>query len=106
MIAKIETVHIDGRAVVRPRGELDLAAAPDLRAAGLAALHDHGPRITLDMRAVDLIDSVILGIILGLDRRCRTADGDLQLIHVHPRVVRLFALTRTEDLLNITPAVD
>lgn len=95
---------VGGRSVLKPRGELDLAAAPSMRSAGLEALHSNGPEITLDLTAVDLIDSVILGIILGLDRRCRGANGSLRLVGVHPLVQRLFALTRTEDLLDITTA--
>jgi anti-sigma B factor antagonist len=96
---------VDGWALLRPRGDLDLATAPALRGAGLKALEETS-KLIVDMRSVDLVDSVALGILLGLERRCRQSGGALRLVIDEPRVRKIFELTRTDSLLDIRVAVD
>lgn len=50
-------------------GDVDLAAAPDLRSALHAAARDGRP-VLLDLSGCTFLDSVGVGLLLGASRRC------------------------------------
>lgn len=52
----ISTEQQDGRLVVRPVGELDLATAPELEAVVLPALRE-GRHVVVDLRGLEFMDS-------------------------------------------------
>lgn len=104
-MTNIPSEPVDGWVLLRPRGDLDLATAPALRGAGLKALGETS-KLIVDMRSVDLVDSVALGILLGLERRCRQSGGALRLVIDEPRVRKIFELTGTDSLLDIRSTVD
>jgi anti-sigma B factor antagonist len=54
----------DGDLWVLPRGELDLAGAPELREALLLALASDANAIVVDLRGLDLLDSTGLRVLL------------------------------------------
>jgi len=102
--------RLEGWTVLTVIGELDLGVAPRLRHAVLRALNDAGrgdgaggdpaPRLLLDLREVDLIDSSGLGIIMGALRRVRAADGELAIAVSEPARA-LFELTRLDHILAL-----
>ena len=55
------------RVVVVPRGELDMASAPELEQTVLPRIQDGG-WIVLDLRALDFIDSSGLRVVVGAHR--------------------------------------
>ena len=57
----------DDRVVVTPRGELDMATAPELEQAVMPRL-DQGSWIVLDLRELDFIDSSGLRVVVGAHR--------------------------------------
>ena len=57
----------DGSIVLKLRGELDMASAPELEQAVMPRLHD-GAWVVLDLRSLDFIDSSGLRVVVGAHR--------------------------------------
>jgi anti-anti-sigma factor len=93
----------DGIHVLTVAGELDLASAPELRAAlGLAASGTGGSLI-LDLSGVTFIDSTALGTLLRADEQL-AGDGVRMVIVCPPGPVqRLLAMTRLDGRLALEP---
>ena len=70
----IEMEEREGRVVVTPRGELDMASAPELEQAIMPRLQD-GAWVLLDLRSLDFIDSSGLRVVVGAHRLPRSAAG-------------------------------
>ena len=62
------------RTVVTPRGELDMASAPELEQAVMPRL-DSGAWVVLDLRALDFIDSSGLRVVVGAHRAAEDGGG-------------------------------
>ena len=87
--------------LVALRGELDLAAAPTLRARVDAA--PAGQPLVLDLTEVTFIDSAVLKELLRARAELSARDGRLVLAGVPPAVRRLLDLTRTSELFDDAP---
>lgn len=71
------TVTDDGIVVLAIRGSMDLTTAPVLRDS-LVRLIDRGnTRLVLELSGVELIDSIGLGVVVGLVHRLRPHSGSL-----------------------------
>jgi anti-sigma B factor antagonist len=87
-------------------GELDAHTGPQLRDELTAAL-DEGTRwVVLDMGAVEYIDSVGLGIIVGAAKRAAMEQGNLAVVAPRPNVLRVFDISGTRELLNVVATVE
>jgi anti-sigma B factor antagonist len=64
----------DDRIVVTPRGELDMASAPELEQAIMPPLEDGG-WVLLDLRSLDFIDSSGLRVVVGAHRTAEERGG-------------------------------
>jgi anti-sigma B factor antagonist len=64
----------DDRIVVTPRGELDMASAPELEQAVMPPLHD-ARWVVLDLRSLDFIDSSGLRVVVGAHRSAEEHGG-------------------------------
>ena len=92
------TVDGDGGPVVRITGEIDLATAPQLQR-GLEDLGTTG-RVTVDMSAVDFMDSTGLATLLRHSVRMRDDGGSLAIIQASANVRRLFEFCCLDHLLT------
>jgi anti-anti-sigma factor len=99
----IRDAAADGVAVVVLEGELDLAAAPLLRARvdELTA-----PGLVLDCRRTTFIDSAVLKELLRARAELAARDARLVLAGVPPAIRRLLDLTRTSSLFEDAPDVE
>ncbi|HEV3001624.1 MAG TPA: STAS domain-containing protein [Solirubrobacteraceae bacterium] len=70
----IEVAEEGTRSVVTPRGELDMASAPELERAVLPRLQ-RGAWVVLDLRSLDFIDSSGLRVIVGAHRTAEDRGG-------------------------------
>ena len=70
----IETSEHDDRIVVTPRGELDMASAPELEQAIMPKLQQ-GAWVVLDLRSLDFIDSSGLRVVVGAHRTAEEHSG-------------------------------
>ncbi|MCH7789382.1 MAG: STAS domain-containing protein [Acidobacteria bacterium] len=84
--------EVDDWYVVSVHGDLDMATAPTLRQF-ISTLHMSRPLMILDLRGVGFIDSTGLGVIIGVLKRLRTADGELRVAVDVARVRRVFEIT-------------
>ena len=103
----VEVQRRDDVAIVRPRGELDLATVETLRAA-LDGIESAG-RLVLDLRGLSFMDSTGLHLLVALHRRA-LGDG-FQLALVAPaapadRAIKLCGLDKVLPFVAAVDAVD
>ena len=98
----IETSEDAGRLVVCPRGELDLATAPDLEELVLGRLTD-GTAVVLDLRGLSFMDSS--GVRVLVAAHVRASDGGGALTIVRPQrggaVDRILEISGIEHALQL-----
>lgn len=85
--------------IVGLAGDIDLSATVAVRAAFHEVTSDGWNRVLVDLTDVTFIDSAALGLLIGLQRRCRAADGSLVLVNPQPVVERILATTGLDTLL-------
>ncbi len=97
----IETSEEGGRLLVRPRGELDLATAPDLEQLLMGRLAGGG-RVVLDLRELSFMDSNGVRVLVAAHARA-SDDGEDALTIVRP--VRGGAVDRIIEVSGIDRAL-
>jgi anti-sigma B factor antagonist len=94
-----------GILVVTASGELDVWSAPMLD----AQLQDVAARavgsLIVDLTAVPLIDSVVLGVLVRHAKHLRAAGTELVLVSDDPRTVRVIEITGLGHLFRMTPSL-
>jgi anti-sigma B factor antagonist len=91
----------EGELVVAATGDVDLLAAPELEEALHSALTDRPRLIVVDLRAVTMLDSRALGVLLACARRLSGVGGELVVIADDPRVVRVFEITGLDQTFRL-----
>ena len=86
--------------VVREQGSLDLADAARVREELQHAFTAHDGDVTLDLRDVDFVDSVILSVFVTAHKRFAAADRRLTFL-APPILLRLFELTGLVRVLDV-----
>ena len=80
--------------VVLLSGELDLETAPQLQ----ACLRDFsGDRLTLDFTDVTFLDSIVMGVLVGAQKKAFMTGGRIVLHGVQPAQMRVFEITNLVD---------
>lgn len=98
--------HGEAHVILTLDGRLDLASAPDLRAAIATTIHRGPRRLVLDLHGVPFIDSTGLGALLGGYRAARDAGGDLRIARTRPEVLDILSLMRVDRLLEPYDTLD
>ena len=70
----IDVEERDGRVEVTPRGELDMASAPELEQT-IMPRGESGTWVLLDLRSLDFIDSSGLRVVVGAHRAAEASAG-------------------------------
>jgi anti-anti-sigma factor len=91
--------NVDGVVVLALAGELDMAAAPDVRARVDEAAGGRG--VVLDLAEVTFVDSSMLRELLRAGAELARYETTLVLAGVPVAVRRLFDLTRTAEMFTI-----
>jgi len=92
--------------VLAVSGEIDLATAPLLRERLDAHLDAGTSTIVVDLREATFLDSTALGVLVNGLKRCREAGGDLPVVLVEERIMKLFAITGLHETFAIWPSVE
>ncbi len=58
-------------------------------------------RFILNFSNCTFIDSTGLGVLVGIYKRCKELNGSLELHAIHPRVMKVFELTRLDQVFEI-----
>jgi anti-anti-sigma factor len=87
-----------GNGVVRPRGELDLATAGQVRTALQAETETHG-RVTLDLGGLSFLDTSGLRLVLETAAAARRDGFDFVVLRGPPEIQRLFELAGVLDMV-------
>jgi anti-sigma B factor antagonist len=106
--------HHEG-VVLSAYGELDLHIAPELQDRLDAAVENGASLVVLDLSRVTFIDSMALGVLLGVVNRLRQGGGNLRLVVPSPELRRIFEVSlldrvftldgsREEACARLTPA--
>ena len=90
-------VEASSPAVVRLRGELDLAGVPRL----LSVLACLDGAVDLDCSGVGFIDAAGLGAILRAHRQCSARGAQLVVVDPSPVVVRLMQMLELDTVLHV-----
>jgi len=87
--------------VVHVSGELDVAAAPELKTclAGLA-----NDDVAVDLAAVTFMDSSGISVLIGADRQSADLGHRLTLRSPSPAVVKVLKITGVDEVLTIETA--
>lgn len=86
--------------VVRARGQLDVATAPELHQLLVGIQVGQGTAVVLDLDGVEFVDDLGLGTLLGGIKRARQSDGRFVVVATRPRLVELLELTGLAQLLE------
>jgi anti-sigma B factor antagonist len=100
---EIDVDRAEGAVVVRPRGELDLASTPDLRAI-LQEQYNRKASVLLDLSELTFLDSSGLRLIWETAAAAKQQGLELALTSGPPEVMRVFELTGLKKRLNFTDA--
>lgn len=102
----LATREADGRAVVAVTGEIDVYTAPKLRdrISELVAAGTYD--ITIDLEAVDFLDSTGLGVLVGGLKKVRGHQGSLELICTQERLLKIFRITGLAKVFIIRDSAD
>ena len=82
-------------------GRLDVRSATDLRLKSSEALVECGGVLTLNLSAVEFIDSSGLGALISLHREAEREGRQLQIVPPAGSAREIFALTRTERYFTL-----
>jgi len=103
---ELEKVVSDGVVVVRPRGRLDMVAAPRLRALIDATVADGQASFVIDFAETAFIDSTGLGAVIAGLKAARQAGGDLKIAGVTGQVEVVLQLTNLNRVFRMYPTVE
>lgn len=88
------TITDDGIVVLTIRGSMDLTTSPRLRDSMVRLIDQGHSRLVLELSGVDLIDSIGLGVIVGLVHRLRPYDGSLAIAAPSPQARKVLEITQ------------
>jgi len=93
-------------AVLTASGEIDVATAPDLRAALLDLIGEGRTRIVVDLEQVEFLDSTGLGVLVSTVKRVRADGGDLSVVCTRPQILQVFEITGLTAVFSVHDSLD
>jgi len=92
--------------VIAVGGDLDMSAAPDLRATIHAALEDGAVTLVVDLSQATFIDSTGIGTLMAALNRLKASGGSLELVCSEPNLLRVFEIVGLNRRLSIHSTTD
>jgi len=62
--------------------------------------------VVLDLSRVQLLPSLVLGLLLQLANKCKARQQKLKLAALQPQIRQVFSITRLDRVLDIVPTVE
>ena len=85
-------------ATLRLTGELDIAAAPNLRDRVVHLISEGRAHLVFECSGLGFIDSTGLGVLIGARARALAANGSVAIAGAKPSLRRLLAVTGVDGL--------
>jgi len=82
-------------------GRLDVSTVHEVRSALHAAVDEGSGDLVVDMRAVEMLDPIGLGMLVGAHRRAGRAGRRLVLRNLGPQLERLLRVSRLNRILVV-----
>jgi anti-sigma B factor antagonist len=92
--------------VIRADGELDMAAAPELREMLAQAIIEGRKRVVLDLSETTFVDSTTIGTLIGAHQRLLQCGGQLELVCSNKNVLRTFEFAGLRQEFRIHESID
>ena len=92
--------------IVEATGDLDVASAPELRAALGQQVDSGKTQLVVDLSGVPFVDSTGLGTLVAAMRQAKQAGGSLKLAAPRDTVSRVLTLTRMREFFDLSATVD
>jgi len=93
--------ELAGMSVLRARGEIDVASAPEFQTSLSEVIGQGAETIVVDLSDVSFIDSTGLGVLVGAETRAREEDKGLRLVVTQPQILRLLELTGLDEVFTV-----
>jgi anti-sigma B factor antagonist len=106
MDLSVRVDDVEGWAVARVAGDVDVATAPRLRERLVALVAEGRTHLVVDLEEVDLLDSTGLGVLVGVLKRARTMGGDLRLVCTRPAIRKVFEITALDRTMPLADTVE
>lgn len=97
------TVTEDGIVVLTISGSMDLTTAPVLRDSMIRLIDQGRTRLVLELSRVNLVDSIGVGVLVGLVHRLRPHGGSVVIAAPSPQAGKVLEITQ---LIRVVPAYD
>jgi anti-sigma B factor antagonist len=100
------TVTEDDIVVMVISGPMDVATTPRLRNLVVRVIDEGHHRLVLDLSSVDFIDSIGLGVIVGVVHRLRPHDGSLAMAAPTEQIRPIFQITQLVRVIAMHDTTD
>ncbi|HMO25843.1 MAG TPA: STAS domain-containing protein [Tepidisphaeraceae bacterium] len=64
------------------------------------------PRLLLDFSNVDHLSSAALGMLINVNKKVKTKNGEFRLSNIKPQIFEVFKITKLDKLFRIYPTRD
>lgn len=91
----------EGRQVVSPHGEMDLATHTQLLTVLEELLEAGKVDVVVDLTHTTFLDSTALGTLISARRRAVEREGSFSIVCSNPRLLRIFEVTRLDQVFEI-----
>jgi anti-sigma B factor antagonist len=97
----IDVASVDGLVVVRARGEIDLATAPEVQSRAVALLDQGHEHVVIDLRRVSFIDSMGISALLSATQRARELGARFSVILGDKSAMRALDIAGVLGMLDL-----
>lgn len=97
---------VEGIPAIALSGRLDIDTAPDLRTALMRYVKSRTPKVLVDMRGLEFMDSGGLATLIEAELTLRGQDGRLVLFGLAPQITEVFSLAQAGGMFAITETED
>lgn len=94
----------DGKAEVRPNGDVVASSADELRTELKKLVGDGTSEVTLDMTGVGVVDSIGLGLLISTHNSLAKAGGNLCVVNASQDIQELFRIMRLDRHFTVRGA--
>jgi anti-sigma B factor antagonist len=102
VVGMVEVSRQDGAIILKfTESQLQMYIIPQLKTSVTQYLEEKPAHVIFDMEGVEHLDSSAMGAIFHFQRKIREYGGKLVLIHVSPKIMQVFKITKSDAHLDM-----